>query len=125
MRLQLRGTVVTIDRKQGMLWICGDARGLEQVKGRVRNLLHCWETETLGAELFAPPLTECYEKGDLVLYKSESHRSWIPAKVVVVHPAGSILLDVRRHHWMSGQEASERLRHVSAASWWGRVLHRR
>ena len=42
---------MTLDRKQAFLWLCGETRGIEQVRGRVRNLLKRWETETAEIEL--------------------------------------------------------------------------
>merc|ERR1719171_387232 len=93
MRLQLRGTVVTLDRKDAFLWICGDARGLEQVRGRVRNLLKRWENET--AEIQMPNKNACWavlgKGGDVVrkLQADTSARIDVDLQQQVVRIAGA------------------------------------
>eukprot|EP00397_Hematodinium_sp_SG-2012_P041580 GEMP01045835.1.p1 GENE.GEMP01045835.1~~GEMP01045835.1.p1 ORF type:complete len:447 (+),score=117.93 GEMP01045835.1:80-1420(+) len=43
MRLQSGGCVVSLDRKNASIWICGNARAVENARNRIKNTLERWE----------------------------------------------------------------------------------
>lgn len=45
MRLQQAGAVVSLDRAAATLWLCGNPRAVENVRGRVQNSLQRWKRE--------------------------------------------------------------------------------
>jgi len=51
MRLQSGGCNVSLDRKNASIWICGNTRGVENARNRIRKTLEMWEKTNQSMEL--------------------------------------------------------------------------
>eukprot|EP00929_Paragymnodinium_shiwhaense_P118585 TRINITY_DN904_c0_g2_i1.p1 TRINITY_DN904_c0_g2~~TRINITY_DN904_c0_g2_i1.p1 ORF type:complete len:618 (+),score=75.41 TRINITY_DN904_c0_g2_i1:94-1947(+) len=51
-----------------------------------------------------------YSKGDLVEYLSTAHKGWLPARVINVNAAGSIIIDLKPNTWIGVEEQATKVR---------------